>query len=325
MTNPPDALAPEVAVEAALPALAAPPPAPPGRPLTADSLRTMLANRRQQDNGWTPIKVAAFIEALAQSCSVVEAAAYVNMSTSAAYNLRNHPDAQAFRDAWDSATAPRFEELTDIAMQRVRNGVEKNRWWHDRLIGADTVYSDRLLIHMLKRTDPDRIAVLRAAAPAFEPPVAAPALAALPLADDYIVAAAVEIGKLGWDPENDVDELRYAPDLEQAMAQRRTAEAKGETDFVAMRAKVDAMPKHWPHQTEMAAFSAAQNRVAVGEPDMDNQLDRFLVEDAEHEREYENRSRAASLAILGRGSRSSASSLRGSSSLQTPSSRRRPG
>ncbi|QXQ07983.1 hypothetical protein KX816_08335 [Sphingosinicellaceae bacterium] len=265
-----------------------------GTPLTPATLAAMLANRRKQDNGWTPIKVAAFIEALAETCSVVKAAAYVDMSTAAAYKLRNHPDAHAFREAWDGATAPRFEELTDIAMGRVRNGVDRNRWWHGELVGVDTVYSDRLLIHMLNRCDPDRVAALRAAADAV------PAPASLPMTEDFIVAAATATGALGWDPEADVDNLVYDDDLEAAMVEQRVVREAAATEAVRLRALCDASPKCEPEDTRRAEFRAAQNRVAVGEPGSGD-FDRMLVEDAEFDRETDRLSRLLTLTTLGHG------------------------
>ena len=39
--------------------------------------------------------------------------------------------------------------LADLAVDRVRNGVERIRWWQGQAVGVDRVFSDRLLIHML--------------------------------------------------------------------------------------------------------------------------------------------------------------------------------
>lgn len=219
-----------IAVEAPatdLPAVAA--PARPPReivekPLTPEGLSDMLAARKTRSDGWTPVRVAAFLEALAETGSVSAATKYVDMSTSAAYHLRNHPDARGFREAWDQALAPRFEELTDIAMERVRNGVEKLRWWKDGVVGTERVFSDRLLIHMLRRADPDRLTVTddpRAAARAAPPPPHP----ALPMADDFIIAAAVDTGRLGWDPNHDADESDWPDDVREIVERRRETHA----------------------------------------------------------------------------------------------------
>ena len=264
-----------------------------GRPLTPETLSAMLATRRKQDNGWTPIKVAAFIEALADTCSVIKAAAYVEMSPAAAYKLRNHPDAQAFREAWDGAMGPRFEELTDIAMERIRNGVERNRWWQGDLVGVDMIFSDRLLIDMLKRTDPDRIAALRAAADAVQ----APAL--LPMVEDFIVAAATATGALGWDPEADVDELPVDEELEAYVLERRVVREVAQAEALRVRDRIDALPKCSPEATWNAEFRAAQNRVKVGEPGP-GEIDRMLMEDAAIDRKFAELARVSTLGKLDR-------------------------
>ena len=276
-------------------ALAVPdtPRTPLGNPLTPETLRTMLANRRRQDNGWTPIKVAAFIEALAETCSVAKAASYVEMSAAAAYKLRNHPDAQAFREAWDGAMAPRFEELSDIAMDRVRNGVVKNRWWQGELVGTDVLYSDRLLVHMLNRTDPDRVAASRAAAEALPPPIAEP----LPMAEDFIVAAATATGALGWDPTADIDEFPLPDDIEAAMAERRARHAAGAAEEIRLREYSDTLTKSWLDLTDLAELRAAQNRAAMGVPN-DSQLDRFLQEDECYDRAMAELTGSSTLSTL---------------------------
>ena len=67
-----------VAPPPALPAIvpsATPPRELVEKPLTPDGLTAMLAARKKRSDGWTPIKVAAFIEALAETCSVTKAAA----------------------------------------------------------------------------------------------------------------------------------------------------------------------------------------------------------------------------------------------------------
>ena len=240
-----------------LPAVVAPPkpdaepeaPLPPARvqtPLTTEGLTEMLANRRSRNDGWTPIRVAAFIERLAETASVTKAAACADMSVAAAYHLRNHPDAAAFREAWDSAMAVRFETLTEIAMDRVTNGVERTKWVGEMVIGHDRVFSDRLLIYMMNRSDPDR----DRSAPLPGDPVpcrlAGPRAGVLPLAADFVVAAGTETGRLGWDPGDDYElEPDIAADvavIDAAEAARKAAQAAlsaGQT--IANRARAVAL------------------------------------------------------------------------------------
>lgn len=52
-------------------------------------------------HGWTPTRQRDFIEALADSGSVTEAARRVNMTPEAAYYLRRAEGAESFRAAWE--------------------------------------------------------------------------------------------------------------------------------------------------------------------------------------------------------------------------------
>lgn len=131
-------------------------PATAPRDRRSPTIAEVLDARRHRVDGWTPLRVAAFIEMLADTGSVTQAAAYVRMSTSSAYVLRNRPGGEAFAEAWESAIGSRHAMLTDIAFDRIRHGVERNRWWKGERVGTDRVFSDRLLIHQLDATSPDR-------------------------------------------------------------------------------------------------------------------------------------------------------------------------
>jgi hypothetical protein len=120
------------------------------------TIRDVLARRKVRVHGWTPVKVAAFIEVLADTGSVRAAADYVRMSTVAAYALRNHPDGAPFAEAWDDAVGARYEMLADIALDRIRTGTERLRWWKGERVGQEQVFSDRLLMFMLDKCDPAR-------------------------------------------------------------------------------------------------------------------------------------------------------------------------
>ncbi len=74
--------------------------------------------QRQRSSGWTPDRQRKFIEALAASACVTEAAASVGLSATSAYNLRRRPDAHAFRHAWDAAIDFGMRRLVDAALAR---------------------------------------------------------------------------------------------------------------------------------------------------------------------------------------------------------------
>ena len=168
----------------------------PGGPTIAQAIHA----RKYRVDGWSPTKVAGFLQALADTGSVTHAAEYVRMSPSAAYQLRRHPDGGAFAEAWETAIASRFEMLTEIALDRVRDGVERVRWHGGEQVGVDRIYSDRLLLAMLDRADPAR----RQAAAAITARHADAAMLAIASGAPHAAAAAEPgPGLIGWSDEDD--------------------------------------------------------------------------------------------------------------------------
>jgi hypothetical protein len=181
-------IAPSPSPPSGVPAVAAAPT--PGRlPSSGLSIADCLKDAKLRIDGWTPVKVAAFIARLTDTGSVTKAAAYVRMTTASCYTLRNQPGGEPFAEAWETALSTRHETLADIAVDRARDGVERIRWFRDQKVGVDRIFSDRLLIHMLEATDPMRrreramaLAVQAAALAAQAPPLPAPATAPASLA-----------------------------------------------------------------------------------------------------------------------------------------------
>jgi hypothetical protein len=101
-------------------------------------------------DGWTPERQTGFIEALADTGSVKAAAHAVNMTPEGAYLLRRHPQAGEFRKAWEAALRLGVQRLEDVAMERALNGTEVPVYSYGKLIGARTVYNDRLLMFLLR-------------------------------------------------------------------------------------------------------------------------------------------------------------------------------
>jgi hypothetical protein len=60
---------------------------------------------RYRADGWTPLKQADFLGALAETGSIASAARRVGMTRESAYRLRDKPDAESFAAAWDDVAA----------------------------------------------------------------------------------------------------------------------------------------------------------------------------------------------------------------------------
>lgn len=59
---------------------------------------------RARKDGWTPVRQADFLGALAETGSVAQAARRVGLSRETAYRLRRKPGAGGFAAAWDALT-----------------------------------------------------------------------------------------------------------------------------------------------------------------------------------------------------------------------------
>ena len=111
---------------------------------------------RPRRDGWTPQKQREFIEALADTGVVREAAARVGMTQQSAWRLRRRPDARAFDVAWDAALHHGARRLHAVAWERAIEGVTKGHYYHGELKGEERVYDNRLLIYLLGRAEMQR-------------------------------------------------------------------------------------------------------------------------------------------------------------------------
>lgn len=164
--------------------------------------------KKRRKDGWSPGKQRAFIEALADTGSVVAAAQIVGMSESSAYRLRRAPGAAAFDRAWSAAIDAAAKKLLDAAFERALVGTDEPVFDRDgHRVGRRLRQSDRLLMFLLRAYGPDCFRTIAGRrsdpAPAATPvaealvhlhpePPAAPA--ALMAPDD--LAAALEIADL---------------------------------------------------------------------------------------------------------------------------------
>ena len=123
----------------------------------ADEPIAIDAPRRIRCDGWTLAVQRDFIEHLAQTGNVRQAARHVGRSAVSAYRLRSAPHGAAFRAAWNAALALAYDSLRDLAMDRVANGVEQPVFDRDGVeVGTRREYSDRLLMFMLGHLRPER-------------------------------------------------------------------------------------------------------------------------------------------------------------------------
>ena len=122
--------------------------------------------KKPRKDGWSPAKQRAFIEALADTGSVVTAAQRVGMSEASAYRLRRSPGAEAFDRAWSAAIDAAAKKLLDAAFERALVGTDEPVFDRDgNRVGRRLRQSDRLLMFLLRAYAPDRFGE-RAAAPA---------------------------------------------------------------------------------------------------------------------------------------------------------------
>jgi hypothetical protein len=102
-------------------------------------------------NGWTAERQAAFLEALADTASVTEAARRVRMTPQSAHWLRRQPAAAEFRAAWAAALAETLQQVTQSALDRVMNGEECVIEADGMRIVRRRPCAPSLVIHMLER------------------------------------------------------------------------------------------------------------------------------------------------------------------------------
>ncbi|MBB4633929.1 hypothetical protein [Sphingosinicella soli] len=139
----------------------APSPPPPAvrdaHGFNPDDFEWIPVARQRRSDGWTPQRQREFIEVLADTGSVVEAARAVRMSANSCYRLRRAPGAEGFAAAWEAAIAYASRRLVDIAFDRAVNGVEDAVLDKDgAVIHLRRRYNDRLLMFLLRAHHPER-------------------------------------------------------------------------------------------------------------------------------------------------------------------------
>jgi molybdenum-dependent DNA-binding transcriptional regulator ModE len=110
-------------------------------------------DRAQRHDGWTPERVRIFLDTLAESGVVADAARAAGMSVRSAYRLRNRADGGAFNVAWIAAQLRARQRLGDAVLSRALHGcvelvVREGEVWAEK-----HRYDNRLTMAVLSRLD----------------------------------------------------------------------------------------------------------------------------------------------------------------------------
>lgn len=111
---------------------------------------------RPRHDGWTAKKQIAFIEALAETCCVEDAARRVGMSDTSAYALRRRSCAWSFRRAWDAAMDYSAHLLVPAAYGRSLKGVPRPIFHKGEQVGEWRHFDERLTMFLLRTRFPHR-------------------------------------------------------------------------------------------------------------------------------------------------------------------------
>ena len=106
--------------------------------------------------GWSAERHRLFIETLAETGSVHQAARSAGLSARSAYGVRVR--SRAFAAAWDAAQQLAVGRLSALAFDRAINGRVEQVYHEGNLVGEKRVPSERLLMWLLARLDPRRFA-----------------------------------------------------------------------------------------------------------------------------------------------------------------------
>lgn len=100
-----------------------------------------------------PARLAKFLEALAEACSITEACRRALVGRSTVYEHREaDPE---FARAWDAAIEAGTEKLEAEAIRRAHRGISRPVWHKGKRVGIERHYSDVLLMFMLKGRKPE--------------------------------------------------------------------------------------------------------------------------------------------------------------------------
>lgn len=119
----------------------------------ADRLAFEPVPLRYREDGLTPEKQRAYVEALADCGIAREAAARIGVSEQAINRVRRRADARSFDNACEAAHVFGARRLRSIAWERAIEGTPRGRYYHGELVAEERVYDNRLLTYLLGKTE----------------------------------------------------------------------------------------------------------------------------------------------------------------------------
>jgi hypothetical protein len=122
-------------------------------PESGDRLAFEPVPLRHRRDGLTPEKQREFVEALADTGLVREAAARIGISEQAIARVRRRSDARDFDRACEAAQMFGARRLRSVAWERAIEGSLKGHYYHGELVSQERVYDNRLLIYLLGKTE----------------------------------------------------------------------------------------------------------------------------------------------------------------------------
>lgn len=114
----------------------------------------LAAVEREPHNGFTRDRQRRFLETLAATGCVTEAAEAAGLSRQALYRHRNRRGGEAFRAAWNRAQHCATGLLGDVAIERALQGIEEPVFWKGEQVGTRRRYNDKLLMFLLRGRAP---------------------------------------------------------------------------------------------------------------------------------------------------------------------------
>ena len=148
----------EAAIVAKVAALRALPDIDPTAPHVPIDYSMPARQHSPRHDGWHPERRLAFLEQLAGTASVTEAARFVEMSRQSARRLYNRDP--KFRRGWHAALRRAKIVLYESAFERATRGTQIPFWDRNgQLIGYRERHHDRLLVSLLKMCGPGDLAM----------------------------------------------------------------------------------------------------------------------------------------------------------------------